>query len=117
MFRKCSYCGYEWETRNDFLMDPSIRIIGYQANFEALTTGLFFFNHDCGTTLALYAEVFTDLYEGPIFRERQTGDKTCPGYCMQEEELGPCPSVCECAFVREVIQRIKDCPAVDSPDG
>jgi hypothetical protein len=107
MFRKCSNCTYEWKTRNDFLEDPDVKIIGYQANFEALKAGLFFFNHSCGTTIALFAELFTDLYQGPIFQERQTNGDDCPGYCMNKDDLEPCPSMCECASVREIIQCIK----------
>lgn len=106
MFRKCSYCGHLWKTRNEFLTDPSVALIGYQANFEALTTGLLFFNHRCGTTIAMHADVFADLHDGPIFTERQTESDSCPGYCLNQEDLNPCPAVCECASVRKIIQRI-----------
>lgn len=90
----------------DFLNDPGLKPIGYQANFEALTAGIFLFNHDCYGTLAIPAGEFGDLYAGPIFKERATGSRECPGYCLHEDELAPCPARCECAYVREILQLI-----------
>ena len=51
-------------------------LIGYQANFQSLDYGLFFFNHQanaCGTTLVLNVAAFTDLYEGPKYSVRASG--------------------------------------------
>jgi hypothetical protein len=106
-FETCSMCGTRWQSRGDFLADKEIRPIGYMANFEDLKLGLFHFNHEaCGTTLALVASHFTDLYSGPMFEGRRTGSSDCPGYCLRREELRPCPASCECAFVREVVDRV-----------
>lgn len=109
-FKQCSNCEVEWQTRNCFISDPDIELIGYQANFEKLSTGLFYFNHSCGSTLAIYASTFLDLYNGPIFEGRATGGEECPGYCLHQEELQQCPAQCECAFVREVTHMLKYWP-------
>ena len=106
-FKKCSNCGFKWKSRDSFLTDSNLDIIGYQANFKALTTGLLYFNHSCQGTLAIQAYLFGDLYDGPIFKERATGGEACPGYFLHREELRPCPAQCECAYVREIVQRIK----------
>ena len=67
-------CGTRWRSRADFLADRDIRSIGYMANFRDLELGLFHFNHEaCGTTLAIGASRFTDLYTGPVFEGRLTG--------------------------------------------
>ncbi|MCM8760710.1 MAG: hypothetical protein NC938_06060 [Candidatus Omnitrophica bacterium] len=108
MFKKCTSCGANWKTRDDFLNDCSLELIGYQANFKSLETGLLLFNHTCGTTLSLPAGTFKDIYKGPIYTERKTGTEDCPGYCLHEEELRRCPEKCECAWVREMIQVIKE---------
>ncbi len=106
-FKKCS-CGVVWPDRLKFLSDPEVEIVGYQIHFENLELGLFLFNHmKCGSTIAIEAKNFTDLYKGPVFKERKTGKKGCPGHCLHSEELRPCPSKCECAFVRNVIVLIK----------
>ena len=110
VFKVCSSCKNPWSTREDFLADPGLTLIGYQAHFEELKTGLLYFNHTCGTTIVLDAGVFSDLYKGPVFEERLTGSEQCPGYCLQQSNLQPCPAQCECAFVREVMQIIKNWP-------
>jgi hypothetical protein len=109
-FKTCNKCGAEWADREAFLADPDLRLIGYQVDFADLKAGLFMFNHSCRTTLAFRAEVFADLYSGPIFGERRTGGPDCLGYCLHREELRPCPAKCECAFVREILNVVKNHP-------
>ena len=109
-FKTCSPCGFEWPTREAFLNDPALTVIGYQVNFETLKLGFFLFNHTCKNTLSVRAEAFWDLYDGPVFKTRATGCDQCPEYCLHQENLEPCPAECECAFVREILQVIKNWP-------
>ena len=108
-FKRCTCCpNKEWRTRDDFLSDPDIVLIGYQTNFEELKAGFFLFNHSCHTTLSVKVELFLDLYDGPVFRERATGGPDCLGYCLHRSALMPCPAQCECAFVREILQIVRN---------
>lgn len=101
-------CGRRWQTRKNFLEDPATDMIGYQVNFEQLYLGFFLFNHlECGTTIGIPAGKFKDLYDGPIFSERLTGTKECQEYCLHENQLDPCPTKCECAYVREIMQVVR----------
>ena len=109
-FKQCTSCGFKWSTRDQFLEDPDIELVGYQVNFVELLAGFFLFNHSCGTTLAVLSEAFEDLYDGPVFSERATGSEECQEHCLHEDDLSPCPVPCECAFVREIIQHIKSWP-------
>lgn len=109
-YKKCPICKNIWATRNDFLDDPDIEVVGYQVHFEELSDGLFLFNHSCKGTISLKAGLFSDLYDGPIFKERLTGTDDCPEYCLVKHELRPCPAKCECAYVREIIQLIMAWP-------
>jgi len=106
IYKKCSLCEFKWHSREDFLRDPQINIIGYQVHFKELTSGLLLFNHSCRGTLAIQVRDFKDLYDGPIFEARATGGEECPGYCLRQDELRPCPAQCECAYVREIISLI-----------
>ena len=108
LFKKCPKCGFEWASRDGFLIDDSAKIIGYQVDFTELMSGLFLFNHSCNTTLAIKANDFADLYEGPVYKVRATGSDECPEFCLYQDELSPCPAQCECAHVREIIQIIKN---------
>ncbi len=107
-FKLCKVCKTEWGSREDFLSDPDIELVGYQVHFEKLTMGILHFNHSCESTLAFYADDFIDLYDGPVFTERATGGDDCPGHCLHEHNLEPCPSQCECASVREYLQITKE---------
>jgi len=109
-FKTCPRCGFSWELRESFLSDPTIELIGYQTNFRELAEGLFYFNHACKGTLTLYASDFIDLYKGPLFAERRLDSKECPAFCLYKNNLKPCPSKCECAYVRNVVQIIKHWP-------
>lgn len=107
-FKTCPACGHSWENRDAFIEDENVSIVGYQARFESLKAGIFMFNHSCRGTLALDVDSFADLYDGPIFTKRFTGSDDCPEYCQHKSNLLPCPTECECAFVREIIQRLKN---------
>jgi hypothetical protein len=103
-------CSKEWETRNQFLEDLSLELNGYEADFEKLEWGLFYFTHKaegCCSTMTLKAEEFLSLYSGKKYSDRRTGMEGCPGYCLEKEQLDRCDAICECAFNREVIQIIK----------
>jgi hypothetical protein len=89
--------------------DLGVELVGYQANLKELELGWFLFNHaECRTTLSIRSGEFRDLYNGPVFAERRTGSGECPGYCLRPEELGPCKAKCECAYVREIIQIVRN---------
>ena len=116
-FKVCPKCHTPWATRDQFLADPALKLIGYQVNFKRLETGIMLFNHTCRTTLALYVVEFQDLYDGPIFAERATGSDECPGKCLYQEELSPCPARCECAFVRHILKTINEWPKIEEKHG
>jgi hypothetical protein len=114
VFKKCSCCSIPWINRDEFLLDVNIDLIGYQANFSYLELGYFLFNHlTCQSTIAVPAGQFKDLYGGPLFVEKLTGSESCPGYCLQEAFLDPCQQECECAYVREIMQVIRDWPKAE----
>ena len=81
------------------------------ANFESLERGLFLFNHNiegCGTTLAVEIVNFTDLYTGSIYSEPLTGSEECPEHCLYKDDLDMCSAKCECSYIREIIQILKN---------
>lgn len=104
-FKICSYCNKTWKTREDFLKDHNIELIGYTADLKDINFGLFYYNHtdqECKTTLGIYARLFTDLYNGPIYKEIKTGGEDCSGKCLNKYDLEKCPAKCNYAYMREV---------------
>lgn len=114
MFKQCLNCKTLWTDRDSFLTDPGIELIGYQVHFKNLELGALMFNHSCGSTLALKAELFSDLYQGPFFDKPATGSDECPGYCLRQSQLAPCKARCECAYVREILQIVRYWPGQTS---
>jgi len=108
-YKECKCCKNVWKTRDDFLSDPNIRLVGYQANFFQLKLGWLLFNHyPCRTTLAVSVADMQDMYKGEMFDEVVVDTKDCPGYCRNKHELESCGNTkCECNYVREVIHTIK----------
>jgi hypothetical protein len=100
--------------RDSFLDDPATELVGYQVNFENLGLGFFLFNHmTCRSTIAIPAGQFRGLYTGPVFEENMAGSENCPEYCLHETRLTRCLEQCECAYIREIIQIIRDWPKHD----
>ncbi len=116
IFKECTCCKNPWYSRDDFLGDSKLDFIGYQVNFTDLELGYFLFNHlTCQSTIAVPAGLFKDLYEGPIFSERKTGSESCPGYCLDRDALSPCSAKCECAYIREIMQILRNRPNGENP--
>ena len=114
IFKECTCCKSPWYSREEFLGDSKLDFIGYQVNFANLELGYFLFNHlTCQSTIAVHAGLFKDLYNGPIFSERKTGSESCPGYCLDRDVLEPCQAQCECAYIREIIQIVRNWPRGD----
>lgn len=103
-FKVCQVCGQTWASRSDFLVDSKVTLSSYHVNFDALENGYFLFIHTCEARLTLAVAELSDLYDGPIFEQRKTGNEECPGYCLYPHELSPCTAECECAYVREIMQ-------------
>ena len=106
IFARCKVCNQQWPSRDAFIADDGVHLIGYQVNFFQVEKGLFLFNHTCDATLAIPAGSFADLYDGPIYHERKTGSDECPSYCLYQHELRPCPAKCDCAYIREILKKL-----------
>ncbi|MEN8256254.1 MAG: hypothetical protein ABFS09_00135 [Thermodesulfobacteriota bacterium] len=109
-FKKCTACGEKWLSQDEFLADQNVSLLGLQVCFDDLLEGLILFNHSCKTTFSVEVSKFENLYKGPRYLEPATGTEECPGYCLNERELKPCPTKCSCSFVREILQKIKYFP-------
>ena len=113
VFKVCPSCETEWKDREEFLSDPQVELMGYQAIMVDLKAGVFMFFHrkeGCETSMGLEVSRFTDLHDGPVFEENLCGDEECPGHCLNERSLEPCPLHCECSYVRSVLQVLRSWP-------
>jgi hypothetical protein len=111
IFKKCPLCLHCWKTRKEFLDDRTLKLNGYQADFEEIDDGLFFFTHqveDCFSTMAVMSVDFHDMYTGIKYPKRKTGSDECPGHCLKKDQFDRCDAECEYAFVREILHLIRE---------
>jgi hypothetical protein len=113
-FKICPTCAYIWKTRDDFLEDPSVCLVGFQINFKKTESGHYLFNHvlegsRCNTTLAVEVEAFLSLYKGSTFMEVKFGSPTCEGHCKNVSDLAQCPVECKNAMARNIMQDFSQC--------
>jgi hypothetical protein len=110
-FKICSNCSKPWKTLEEFLGDPDIELAGYQVYFEDLKGGLFCFTHlqkNCLTMLAVPVQAFTGLSTRPLLTAHGKRPDGCLDFCVRKSELNPCPLECECVWVREIMQTIRN---------
>jgi hypothetical protein len=110
-FKTCPNCGTVWQTLDEFLDDPKVELGGYQVNFVDLKGGLFYFTHrkqDCQTTMAVKVEDFASLSDRSFLAPRgKLPEGGCSNQCLRKGDIDPCPTQCECVWVREVLQVIR----------
>ena len=113
-FKICPKCAYTWNVRDDFLEDPSICLVGFQASFKETEPGHYLFNHilegkHCGTTLAVEVEAFLSLHKGTMFTEIKFESPMCELHCTRVDDLAQCPVECKNAIAREIMQAFLQC--------
>ncbi len=72
-FKRCSFCGKEWVTREEFLADKEVRLEGYQWDSAQVVAGLppdglLVFSHShpgCGTSISIAARTFKRDFQQP----------------------------------------------------
>ncbi len=112
-FKQCTACAARWSTRDEFLSDPAVTLVGYQMFETELALGMLLFDHQpCGTTLALKVAAFADLYDGPIFSARLQKSPACPSHCFEVSNLDDCETECCGNWVRVVLQKVQRWPAL-----
>ncbi len=72
--------------------------------------GLFLFNHDCCTTIAIQIHLLRDLYTGPVYPELKMNMEGCPGYCSDKYNFKPCKNNCQATFVRQILIIVQNWP-------
>ena len=111
MFKLCNKCKTEWKSREDFLNDPNIVMIGFMANNDNYKRGAYLFNHilsndSCNSTIGLFVYNFLDMYSGKIYDKLKTGTDECSGHCVNIYELENCTANCRNAVARKIMQEI-----------
>ena len=114
LFKICTKCAYTWRDIDDFLKDPTICLVGFQASSMETESGYYLFNHNlaenqCDTTLAVEVEVFLSLHKKTMFTDIKFGSPRCEAHCTRVDDLSQCPVECKNAVAREIMQAFSKC--------
>ena len=114
LFKICPKCTHTWKAKDDFLQDPTICLLGFQADFTGAKPGYYLFNHilagnTCNTTMAVKVDDFLSLYEGPMFEEIKFGSPMCEDHCRSVEDLNLCSVECKNAIARKIMEDFSWC--------
>ena len=113
-FKTCSKCSHTWQGRDEFLKDPDVCLVGFQASFIEREPGYYLFNHildgdRCNTTLMVKVEPFLTLHQGTLFPDIKFGTPQCEEHCTHVEDLSRCSAECKNAVAREIMQAFSPC--------
>lgn len=99
-------CGRSWETREQFLEDPEVRLVGLQVVGDLPDANVVVFEHRCGTSVSVLARRLHDLL-GPVADDEWPlallyGTADCHGLCTELSNLDGCDRPCRNAYDRRV---------------
>jgi hypothetical protein len=106
-FKTCGSCRRSWEHWQDFVLDPGVRILGFQAIENLPDANLVVFEHRCGSSISLLAKKLRHLLDEHADRERLPilfGSDTCRKHCRLIEDLEACDRPCANSRDRRLIQ-------------
>jgi len=109
-FKTCNLCGAVWHDYEEFVVDPDLRVEGYQACFVEPDLGLILVTHmvdGCRTTLGVRASTLRPLHDGPELGERRTLTDCCLKLCVDISRLEECTADCDMAWVRSALQWLR----------
>jgi len=108
-FQKCGSCGQPWTQWSDFILDPDVRLLGFQAVSGLPDANLLVFEHSCGSSISVLAKRLRHLL-GDVQPESQLpvlfGTDQCNKYCRFLEILAACDRPCANARDRQLIQAV-----------
>ncbi len=105
-FQRCGSCGALWNEWSDFILDPFIRLLGFQAVSGLPDANLLVFEHRCGSSVSVLAKRLRRLISGS---EDETvlpslfGSNECNQHCRSLENLEACDRPCANARDRRLI--------------
>ena len=112
-------CRKQWATRQDFISDPELRLLGLQAVPNFPDANLLVFEHECGTSVSVLASRLRDLIPDPEPDDPSLpllqGTESCRGYCNRLEELEVCDQRCSNARDRRLTLWLADQPGKRRP--
>ncbi len=96
-----------WDGWQEFVLDPGIRLLGFQAVESLPDANLIVFEHRCGSSISLLAKRLRHVLP-PTEQETHLpvlfGTETCREHCRLIEDLETCDRQCANSRDRRLVQ-------------
>lgn len=105
-FQTCGSCRERWQEWSDFILDPNIRLLGFQAISGLPDANLLVFEHRCGSSISLLAKRLRHILPVAEAAAEMTslfGTGQCNQYCRFLDNLEACDRPCANARDRRLI--------------
>ena len=110
-FKTCSKCGFVWPERASFLIDPNLRLIGYQADFEELMAGIFLYSTTFAKRLSPLEQTTSKIYTTARCLLKGWKAVTSAGVTVCTKMIyAHIPRNVNVQYVREIVQVILNWP-------
>jgi hypothetical protein len=107
--QNCGSCGRMWYRWPDFILDPEIRLLGFQMITELPDSNLLVFEHRCGSSVSVMAKrlrhLLTDGGAGAGLTSL-AGTTSCRKHCLSLTDFEHCDSPCVNARDRRLVQMV-----------
>ena len=105
-FKSCPVCSEIWPTPDAFVRDRALAPIGLTVVFDDPYRSLFMFNHRCGTTLGVEADLLRDHFP-LLVGESLARTAGCRRHCLDINDLESCDQPCRNAPLRQFLQTLR----------
>ncbi len=109
-FQICGACKAAWSTWDSFVLDPAVRLLGFQSDIAHPDVNLLVFEHRCGSSISILTRRLRYLLPEPepaAPLSRLLGTGQCRGHCLRLEDLEACDAPCSNARDRELILLVR----------
>jgi len=105
-FQVCGACRCVWQTWENFILDPAVRLLGLQSEVTLPDANLLVFEHCCGSSISILCKrlrhVLPESEPGDSLA-RLLGTDRCRGHCLRINDLEACDAPCSNARDRRLI--------------
>ncbi len=108
-FLTCGACRRAWSDERQFLIDPELRLLGFQGHARIPESNLLVFEHRCGSSVSVLARRLRHLLPQVTTGDRVPvlyGTDACGGFCRTLEDLSACERRCANAGDRALVRLV-----------
>jgi hypothetical protein len=110
-FQTCGSCRKKWKHWQDFVVDPEVRILGFQGSIHLPDTNLIVFGHRCGTSISVLAKRLRHILphkDQELMIPSLFESEICNHYCNNIENITACDRPCINARDRRLILKLME---------